>query len=633
MVYLITQLLLLLAIASLLSAAIGWLCRRFFTEQAHQREVDDHKRANRHYLNELDDLRRELTDRNTQVAGLTSKLHYNDEAIHQAEQERDALLNDIDTLRGIEHQLQSVEDERDHLDQALNTTKDELDAAMQAHADNIQQLQQALEEKDQALQQAENTNRNLDRQLDIASNNAENKEQQLTTALTGSTDKERQLQHAHDVIKDKDQQLQNSAAVLADNQKKLREAAVCSAESEEKLRAAETVNANLEDIISSLNNDIKNKSAERDRAVEKHAELAAELAALQQKLAQSVQSGNDRINDLENTLRRESDALALARQTIAAGEEKLKALEKQLHEAALERDRLEHKAADQQRKADELFREIGTNQKEAASERAANQNSIAKLEHELAGKNADLDGVTKELAHTIAANQGLNDEITGLKSLLKDVEVKGETQVAALAEQLRRQQHLTAESQSNITALEKQLADLKNERAREQDTAARQSDNLAKSEKQAARLGADVTNAKNRIADLESQLSDSVKGARSLQEQIDQLNAELGAKDSELQASVSNAQKHSESMAEAKSREVELLATINKLKAQLADERRLAGLSLLSRIKELEAMIDAERRKADELPTIDIGVVPTNNQTVLRRTAANAATVAEKNTG
>ena len=81
MVYLITQLLLLLAIASLLSAAIGWLCRRFFTEQAHQNELDDHKRANRQYLNELDDLRRELTDRNTQVAGLNSKLHYNNDCL------------------------------------------------------------------------------------------------------------------------------------------------------------------------------------------------------------------------------------------------------------------------------------------------------------------------------------------------------------------------------------------------------------------------------------------------------------------------------------------------------------------------------------------------------------------------
>ena len=79
MLYLITQLLLLLAIASLLSAAIGWLCRRFFTEQVHQDVINDYKRAGRRHSAEIDDLRRELTDRNTQVAGLNSKLHYNQE--------------------------------------------------------------------------------------------------------------------------------------------------------------------------------------------------------------------------------------------------------------------------------------------------------------------------------------------------------------------------------------------------------------------------------------------------------------------------------------------------------------------------------------------------------------------------
>jgi len=617
MVYLITQLLLLLAIASLLSAAIGWLCRRFFKEQAHQREIDGHKRAGRQYLREIDDLRRELTDRNTQVAGLNSKLHYNDEAMYQAEQDRDHLLNDIDALRGVEGQLRAIADERDALDQALANANAELLAARQAQ------------------QQADNTGRDLDRQLGIAASSAEQKGQQLSAALGNAADKERQLQQAQSSIKDKDQQLQNAAAAHAQSEKELRDAVVKAAESDEKLRAADSVNANLEDIIASLNDDIRNKTAERDRASQQHADLAAELAALQQKLAQTLESDNDRINDLEQSLRKESDALGRAGQTIAAGEEKLKALEKQLQEAARERDRLEHQAGDQQRKADELHREINAAQKEASKDKAASQETIAGLERELGKRNAELKGTSQDLANRDNANKDLKSEVAGLRSALQGAEDKGEAKLASIADQLKQQQRAAAESQSNAASLDKQLAELKNERAREKDAAARQADDLLKSEKHATRLAADIARANDAIANLEAQLASGKSGAgereRDLQESLRQQKDALAAKDKELRDAISRVMELEDVSADQRSREAELLATIEKLKMQLSEERRLSGLSLLSRIKELEAMLDAERRKADELATVDIGLVNSSRSVV--RTAANASTVTTKKTG
>jgi len=72
------------------------------------------------------------------------------------------------------------------------------------------------------------------------------------------------------------------------------------------LRAAASTNANLEDIISSLKDDIAQKTAALERANEKEASLAREIARLEKQLADKDQAHTMRAGDLEKQILKSS---------------------------------------------------------------------------------------------------------------------------------------------------------------------------------------------------------------------------------------------------------------------------------------------------------------------------------------
>lgn len=623
MFYLITQLLLMLAIASLLSGAIGWLCRRFFTEQAHQDQIRDHKRAGRQHIAEIDDLRRELTDRNTQVAGLNSKLHYNKEAMDQAEAQRASLLRDIDELQGLEDQLRSVDDERARLDQHLAEAEAELAHASRSYTDNEAALQQAIAEREQ--------------QLTAALNASDTKEQQLLAASASKADKEQQLKAALASKADKEQQLKDAAKAQTAKEEQLRAAAIAAAEKEEKLRAAANVNKNLEDIIASLNDDIKAKTAEREKAAQQHAMLTADLGRIEHKQAQSEQAADAKINDLEKSLRGEKDSLATARQAIAAGEEKLKSLNALLAERTQERGKLEKQCTDQQQEIAALQREIAKAQKSAADAQVASQKTVAELERELDKQKSVAAHGDRQVASETQAKGQLQKELDRLHADLRAQKTQVESQGVAAAELLEKQKLATADSKSAAAAAEQQLAELKREHADLKTAADKRLNDLHSSETEAAKLAEKITAAQAKIADLENRVAQQGKNAdaaeQQLRRELEQLTGTSNGQQAELRDAASKTLDLQNTLADYKSNDAELRAMIEKLQVMLKEERRLAGQSLLSRIKELEAMLEAERRKADELHTVaEVGDVSWSSKSTIR-TAANASSVSSKKSG
>lgn len=611
MFYLVTQLLLLLAIASLLSGAIGWLCRRYFTEQAHQDEILDHQRAGRHQVAQIDDLRRELTDRNTQVASLNSKLHYNKEAMDQASAERDNLLQDIEELQGLEDQLNAVEHDRALLDQQLADAEAELDQARRAQIENENALQHALAEKEH--------------KLSATAANAKDAEQKLSAALATGADKEKQLKQL--------------AADKAATEQQLRDAAVAAAENEEKLRSAASVNANLEDIITSLNEDIKAKTAEREDATKKYAQLSARLDQLEQKLAQTEQAGDAKISELEKSLRAEQGVAATAKQAVAAGEEKLKSLNITLADRTRERDNLEKRSNQQQQEIAALSRDIANAQKAAADAQLTGQKQVADLEHELDKQKTAAMLAGRQSANESQAKGQIEKALEKLQDELKASQNQFTDGINAAAERLEQQKQSTADSNLAAAAAEKQLAELKEEHRELKRAADARLQDLHNSKTESAKLAEKIASAEARIADLENRLAKQAKDADATEQQLrrdlDTQAGKLGVKESELRDAVSQSQELQGSLADYQSNDAALRATIEKLQAMLSEERRSAGQTLLSRIRELETMLEAERRKADEMRTAgpELGEVSWRSKSSVRTTAANSSTVSSKKSG
>lgn len=608
MFYLITQLLLLLAIASLLSGAIGWLCRRYFTEQAHQDEINDHKRAGRAQMAEIDDLRHEITDRNTQVASLNSKLHYNAEAMQRAESEREALLRDIEELQGLEGVLSEVEQDRALLDQHLAEAEAELEEARKARLENEEALKNAI-----AL-----------------------KEQTVAALTANAADKEKQLKAALALNTDKDKQLKDAAAAQARSDKQLREIAVTAAENDEKLRSGAAIKANLEDIIASLNEDIINKTAERDEVNQKHALLSAEFGRLEQKLTQTEQDRDAQVNDLEKSLRQHKDSVAVANQAIAAGEEKLKAVNATLAERTQERHKLEKLCEEQQQQIAALNREIAKSQKAAADAQMASQKQLAKLEQDLDKQKTVAELADRQITREVESKTQLQNDMQHLRGEIEEIQARRDAEDLAAAQRLEQQKLATNQA---AVAAEKQLAELKRENSELKKSADARLNDLHQSETTAAKLAEKAASAEARANDLQNRLADQGKSTdRSLQELRNELKEQAGklaSQESELRDAVNQALDLQNSLADYQSSDAELRAMIEKLQRLLSEERRSAGQTLLARIRELETMLDAERRKADELKSAgpEIGQVKWQSKSTVHSSAANASTVHTKKTG
>ena len=550
MLYLILQMALLLAIASLLSAAIGWLARRFFHEKHLLERRNDEKqraripaqlrdslaRANQdldHAEAEVNSLRSALGDRKNRLEELEQALHGKSQDADQAEQDRIRLLAELNQLRGKDAELQQV---------AANRAKLESDL--------------------------------------VAANAA------LKYAIHAGSNKDGEL------------------------------------------RAAASTNANLEDIIASLKDDIAQKTAALDRANEKEASLSREVARLEKQLEDKKQAHALRTGDLEKQIRDEQAQVNHARQTIAAGEEKLKSLDTLAQDRAAERDKLEQQCAAQQSEIARLQRELDRQQQQASEARLQQEKKLADLEHAL-DKQKTLAAQTEQQRRKDADMSGkLQADLDKLQRQLtanNSAEAARSTQL----DNLLQEQHRMAEA-ANLAqvGLNDKYKDLKQEHEALKSDAAQTRKALHQRDTDAARLAEKNAAAEQKIAELEAGMGKLEQdGAAQLKELQNHLAASQDAaqgKDSELRDALSKLGDLREKLAQMTASDADLRSKIERLELLLADQRKTAGRSLQSRILELEAMLDAEQRRADELPEIPT-VAMVKRQ--LATKAANSATV------
>lgn len=549
MLYLILQIALLLAIASLLSAAIGWLARRFFHEKhLLERRGDEQRRARiptqlrdslaraNHDLDnaeaEVHSLRNALGDRKSQLEALELALQNKDQDAANAEQSRIALLAELDQLKGKDAELQKAAADRAKLESDLAAAK-------------------------AALNDANHANTNKDGEL----------------------------------------------------------------------RAAASTNANLEDIISSLKDDIAQKTAALERANEKEASLGREIARLEKQLADKEQAHNLRAGDLEKQVRDEQAQSNRAQQAIAAGEEKLKALDTLAQDRAAERDKLEKQCADQQGEIARLQRELDRQTKQAAEARQQQEKKLSDLEHAL-DKQKTLAAQAEQQSRKEADLSGkLQADMDKLQRQFDASHNAEAARGAQLDNLLQEQQRMAEASNAAQAALNDKYNDLRQERDALKNEAAQAKRALHDADTDAARLAEKNAAAEQKIAELEAAMGKLEQAGagqlKDLQRDLAASQDAMQAKDSDLNGALTQLGDLREKLAKMNASDADLRAKIERLEMLLADQRKTAGRSLQSRILELEAMLDAEQRRADELPEIP-AVTRVTQKT---RTAANASLV------
>lgn len=548
MLYLILQMALLLAIASLLSAAIGWLARRFFHEKhLLERRSDEQRRAR-----------------------IPAQLR--------------------DSLARANHDLDSAEAEVHSLRNALGDKKGQLEA-----------LEQALQNKNKDAADAEQNRIKLLAELEQ--------------------------------LKGKDAELQRVAAEraklesdLAAANAALNEAKHAGANKDGELRAAASTNANLEDIISSLKDDIAQKTAALERANEKEASLAREIARLEKQLADKDQAHTMRAGDLEKQIRDEQAQVNRAQQAIAAGEEKLRSLDTVAQERAAERDKLEKQCADQQSEIARLQRELDRQTQQAAEARRQQDKKLGDLEHAL-DKQKTLAAQAEQQRRKEADLSGkLQADMDKLQRQFDASNSAEAARGAQLDNLLQEQQRMAEAANAAQTALNDKYNDLRQERDALKNETAQAKRALHDADTGAARLTEKNAAAEQRIAELEAgmgKLEQAGAGQlKGLQQELAASQEAMRGKDNDLKDALTQLGDLREKLAQMSASDADLRAKIERLEMLLAEQRKHAGRSLQSRILELEAMLDAEQRRADELP--EIPMVTRVKQTTK---AANASTV------
>jgi chromosome segregation ATPase len=539
---------LLLAIASLLSAAIGWLARRFFHEKhLLERRSDEQRRAR-----------------------IPAQLR--------------------DSLARANHDLDSAEAEVHSLRNALGDKKGQLEA-----------LEQALQNKNKDAADAEQNRIKLLAELEQ--------------------------------LKGKDAELQRVAAEraklesdLAAANAALNEAKHAGANKDGELRAAASTNANLEDIISSLKDDIAQKTAALERANEKEASLAREIARLEKQLADKDQAHTMRAGDLEKQIRDEQAQVNRAQQAIAAGEEKLRSLDTVAQERAAERDKLEKQCADQQSEIARLQRELDRQTQQAAEARRQQDKKLGDLEHAL-DKQKTLAAQAEQQRRKEADLSGkLQADMDKLQRQFDASNSAEAARGAQLDNLLQEQQRMAEAANAAQTALNDKYNDLRQERDALKNETAQAKRALHDADTGAARLTEKNAAAEQRIAELEAgmgKLEQAGAGQlKGLQQELAASQEAMRGKDNDLKDALTQLGDLREKLAQMSASDADLRAKIERLEMLLAEQRKHAGRSLQSRILELEAMLDAEQRRADELP--EIPMVTRVKQTTK---AANASTV------
>jgi len=571
MFYLISQLLMLLAIASLLSGAIGWLCRRFITDKTHAEEIRGHQRAGRRQVAEIDDLRRELTDRNSQVANLNAKLHENRRSIDETEEEKDRLHHDLDQLRGLEKDYEAVTAELARIDQERADVEGALHQAQNSEADTAA-----------ALLDAQKTIANRDSALHQSQKSAADKESALRAAASTAANLEDIISSLNADIKEKD---------AAANRATKKQAALAAeiAQLEQRLRDNEKASSTT---IAGLEKSLRNEKDTHSTA------------------RQAVASAEEKLKGLEALLaerNRERDKLE---QNVANQQSEIGALQQEI--SRLQKDAADAKAtsqkvvADLERALDAQTARANSSEKETAAELRNKdhlQNELGNLQREL--KSALQSGEKRQAAIADSLEQqklavlGANNAKSALESKLQDL----------------KRDHDALKATAGDTANKLQNSDRE---------AARLAEKIAAAEKQIAAL-------ESQLAKLSA---DAEANEKRLQRELAGKDASANDKDRELRESAEQVLALQDSMSALETNNDELRAMIVNLQTLLSEERRLAGQNLLSRIKELEAMLEAERRKAAELREIpQVSDITWRSKSLARGTAANSADTKQKKSG
>ncbi|OED39267.1 hypothetical protein AB833_17255 [Chromatiales bacterium (ex Bugula neritina AB1)] len=437
MFYLISQLLLLLAIASLLSGAIGWLCRRFISDNAHSEEIRKHQRAGRRQVAEIDDLRRELTDRNSQVDGLRAHLEENQQHLDLAEDEREQLLDDLHHLRGLENDyraivedLARIDKERADAEEALEKARKEATEKEQLLLQSGQEARQAEEISAQQLMAAESATANLEGIIASLNNDLDNK----TAAAEAANRKQAELADEISKLQSKLSDAEKSSAqTIGGLNKSLRD-------EKDKLSAAKELIASGEQKLKGIDALLTERTKERDKlenlAESKQKEIAAlqkEINRLQNEAAEARTNNHKVVADLEHALDKQATLAADANKQIVNEtkvQDQLKneigSLQRELKDAAAAADQRSAKAA-------EVLEQQKLATVAADSAKVGLDNELQELRRQYgdlknsAGKTSDrLHASDKEAAKLAEKNANAELKITDLEAQLRKSEAQAD---------------------------------------------------------------------------------------------------------------------------------------------------------------------------------------------------------------
>lgn len=521
MLYLISQVLLLLVIASLLSAAIGWLCRRFIADNAHADEIRSHQRAGRRQVAEIDDLRRELTDRNSEVADLNSRLHHTRSAIDSAEAEKSGLYDDLEQMRGLENDYQVAAAELDRIDQERANTEAALKHALKAEAEKEAELQGLLQSDSNNQEQLrasvaavgnlEEVIASLNHEVG-AQNAAAEKAAKQQAVLAGDIDKLEQKLAASEAL---------SGQKISDLEKNLRN-------EKDSLGAARQAITTGEEKIRGLEALLAERGNEKAKLEQLTAKQQQEIAALQREINQLQKDATEAksnslkaVTDLEHALEKQT-ALAATANTQAANQSQLK-------------DKL-------QQDVEKLNRDLQNTQAAANDRNTEAKNQIEQQKRATVDANAVAIALENKLKE-------LNREQTALKQ-----------QAASTTASLNDSEKDVARREEKIASAQKAIADLESELAR------RAAETGANEQRFVRELGSRDAEIKGKDGELKDALNQNL----ALREKL----AEHQSSDAELRAMIVELQ--SLLSAERRLAGQSLLSRIKELEAMLEAERRKA---------------------------------------------------------
>lgn len=324
---------------------------------------------------------------------------------------------------------------------------------------------------------------------------------------------------------------------LANAQEEQRTAKAAAAELESRLQGVANTNDKLEDIIASLKQDLNNQTALQNQAGKKAEDLALEVDKLERELTSTAHAGHRKAGDLESELRRVKDQLNAATQDAELAKQAVSSTEATLADRTSEKEKLEA--------------QIGQYKTDLA---LANSN-LAERKQEVVRLTADKDREIQELQFSLKSQKEHNTRL-----------------------------------QQDLDNLKAQLHAAQNDDA-----------------DRAAREALEIKNAATeaRVNELEAALkAESVVKNQTweeLKQELEGLNASLRNKDTDLRDAKGQLADLQDNLSEYEEHEGELRDRIELLESLLAEQRRLTGKSMSSRIREIEAMLSAERRKVESM--------------------------------